>query len=292
MDNFHSADIIYFSGTGGTAKAAFALEKELIKKGITVNTYELNGKSKTESSGDLLIILFPVYAANAPKSIDEWVKAAPFGNSKKTAVISVSGGGEMIVNTACRVSTIKGLAKKGYDVFYEEMFVMPTNCFASNSDELNAMLLNVLPQKAHIAVQQIITENIHRKKPLVIDRVITKAMLIEKHAAKLFGKNLAANDDCNGCGLCAENCPRNNIIMQNQKPVFNGNCVICLKCVYACPQKAIIPKYVKSFIIKEGFDIKAIEEKAKYITKYPPAKEAAKGFLYKGARKYLEEEGY
>lgn len=290
MVNFQSADIIYFSGTGGTAKAAFALEKELIKKGITVNTYELNGKSKTESSGDLLILMFPVYAANAPKSIDEWVKAAPYGNSKKTAVISVSGGGEMIVNTACRVSTIKGLAKKGYDVFYEKMFVMPTNCFISNSDELNGMLLDVLPRKAHNAAQQIITGNTHRKKPLFIDRFITKAMLIEKNAAKIFGRHLAANASCSGCGLCAENCPRNNIIIQNQKPVFNGNCVICLKCVYACPQKAIIPKYFKSFIIKEGFDIDEIEEKAKNIIKYPPAKEAAKGFLYKGVREYLEED--
>jgi len=292
MDNFHSADIVYFSGTGGTAKVAFALEKELIKKGITVNTYELNGKSKSESLGDLFILMFPVYAANAPKSIDEWVKAAPFGNSKKTAVISVSGGGEMIINTACRVSTIKGLVKKGYDVFYEEMFVMPTNCFVSNSDELNGMLLDVLPRKADNAVQKIITGNLHRKKPLIIDRLISKAMLIEKHAAKIFGKHLAANALCSGCGLCAENCPRNNIIMQNQKPVFNGNCVICLKCVYACPQKAIIPKYFKSFIIKEGFDIDAIEEKAKNIIKYPPVKEAVKGFLYKGVREYLEEEGY
>lgn len=292
MENFYSADIVYFSGTGGTAKVAFALEKELIKNDITVNTYELKGKFKAESNGDLLIILFPVYAANAPESIDEWVKTAPFGNGKKTAVISVSGGGEMVFNTACRLATIKGLAKKGYDVFYEEMFVMPTNCFTSNSIELNAMLLNVLPKKANNAVQKIITGNIHRKNPLNIDRLISKAMLIEKHAAKSFGKHLAANNNCSGCGLCEENCPRNNIIMQNQKPVFDGNCVICLKCVYACPQKAIIPKVVKSFVIKDGFDINAIEEKAESITNYPSAKEAAKGFLYKGVREYLEEEGY
>lgn len=292
MDGIKTADIVYFSGTGGTAKVALALEKELIKNNITVNTYELKGEFKEEIQGDLLIILFPVYAANAPKSIDEWVKAAAFGKGKKTAVISVSGGGEMIFNTACRLSTIKSLAKNGYDVFYEEMFVMPTNCLMANSDELNAMLLNVLPQKAHKAVRQIITGNLHTKKPLIIDRLITKVMLIEKYASKLFGKHLTANDDCSGCGLCADNCPRNNIIMKNQKPVFNGSCVICLKCIYSCPQKAIMSKYIKSFIIKEGFNINAIEEKAKSIKNYQPAKEAAKGFLYKGVREYLEIEGY
>ncbi len=292
MDNFHSVDIVYFSGTGCTAKVASALEKEFIKNNITVNKHELKGKFQTEANGDLLIILFPVYAANAPKSIDEWIEAAPFGNGKKAAVISVSGGGEMIFNTACRVSTIKCLIKKSYYVFYEEMFVMPTNCFAANSDELNAMLLNVLPQKACNAVQKIMTENTHSKKPLIIDRFISKAMIIEKRAAKSFGKHLAVNADCTGCGLCAENCPRNNIKIENGVPIFNGNCVICLKCIYSCPQKAIIPKVIKSFIIKEGFDLNAIEKKAKNIINYPAAKEAAKGFLYKGVREYLEKEGY
>jgi ferredoxin len=229
MYSVHSADIIYFSGTGCTAKVASALEKEFINNNIIANKHELKGKFQAESNGDLLIILFPVYAANAPKSIYEWVEAVSFGNGKKTAVISVSGGGEMVFNTACRLATIKNLIKKDYDVFYEEMFIMPTNCFSANSDTLNAMLLNVLPKKASDVVGQLITGGIHRKKPYILDKFISKAMIIERRMSKFFGKKLSANNNCTGCGLCAQNCPRNNIKMENGKPVFNNECVICLK---------------------------------------------------------------
>ena len=198
----------------------------------------------------------------------------------------------MVFNTACRLSTINSLIKKGYDVFYEEMFVMPTNCLTSNSDALNAMLFNVLPQKADNAVRKILSGAIHRKKPYIIDRIISKSMIIEKRMSKSFGKKLSISNNCTGCGMCAQNCPRNNIEIQNGNPVFKKNCVMCLKCIYSCPEKAIILKTLKSFILKDGFDIDVIEEKSKNIISYPPAKEAAKGFLYKGVREYLEKEGY
>jgi ferredoxin/flavodoxin len=290
MGNFNSADIIYFSGTGGTAKVAAVLSDLFEKNGVKVSGYELKGNFIARCDSDLLVILFPVYAANAPKPIDEWVKNAPLGDGKKAAVISVSGGGEMLSNTACRISTIKGLGKKGYDVFFEEMFIMPTNCFYSNSDVINAMLFKALYQKAGKAAVQIFNADRHRKKPYLIDRLIAKAMIAEKYAAKSFGKNLSANDNCTGCEKCAEDCPRNNITIKNSSPVFGKNCVICLRCIYLCPQKAIVPKRGKSLLIKEGYDLEAIEEKTKNITCFPPAGEVAKGFLYKGLRKYLEEE--
>ena len=60
MDNFHCADIVYFSGTGCTAKVASALEKEFLKNNITANKYQLKGQFQAESKSDLLIILFPL----------------------------------------------------------------------------------------------------------------------------------------------------------------------------------------------------------------------------------------
>lgn len=40
---------------------------------------------------------------------------------------------------------------------------------------------------------------------------------------------------CNGCGVCADNCPFNAI----SEGVTNGKCIRCLKCVNTCPNNAL-----------------------------------------------------
>lgn len=79
--------------------------------------------------------------------------------------------------------------------------------------------------------------------------------------------------------------------MQNGKPVFGQECAICLGCVYGCPKKAIdVSGVCKSLVIKEGFDIKALEQYANELpADIPVSSTAAKGYLYSGVRKYLND---
>ena len=289
MENIKSADIVYFSGTGCTARIADALADALKNYSVTANKYEINDNLGTKHKSNALILLFPVYSANAPAAVDDWVSALPYADGKRAAVILVSGGGEMFFNTASRVSVIKRLEEKKYDVFYEEMFVMPANCIIAYDDLLCAMLLRAIPKKAEKAAAEIMTGAPHRKKPYLIDRLISKVMVMEKRMSKSFGKRLNATNDCISCGECASNCPRNNIAMHEGKPVFDGRCAMCLKCVYACPAKAIRAKSGKWFILKDGFDLNKIEERTKHICDFPPAGDIAKGFLFKGVRKYLND---
>ncbi len=45
---------------------------------------------------------------------------------------------------------------------------------------------------------------------------------------------------CNGCGLCAQNCPMKIIEIKNKRPMANlSTCVSCFCCHELCPQKAI-----------------------------------------------------
>ena len=57
------------------------------------------------------------------------------------------------------------------------------------------------------------------------------------HARRV--KKFSANDNCIGCGICAEICPRENIRLIGQKPSFGSNCIGCLSCVQFCPKQAI-----------------------------------------------------
>lgn len=290
MRDIKTVHIVYFSGTGGTARIAESFEKGFLEHKIGVIKTVLNTKVYLEPNADLLVILFPVYAFNAPKPIDEWINRASAGNGRPAAVISVSGGGEVMPNTACRVDVIKRLEKKGYSVCYESMFVMPSNIFISYGDELSALILRVIPHKTERIVSDILSGNRNRIKPLFIDRLNSKSGIIEKKLfGKIFGKSLKTNDQCVGCAWCANKCPRGNITMLDRKPVFGNKCVICLCCVYGCPKKAIVPGIGKSSVIKEGYNLKEVESRTNQQTDFPPVTHIAKGFLFKGVRKYLDE---
>ncbi len=290
MINIKTVHLVYFTGTGGTARVAESFEKAFSVYKVEVCKTKLEAKEYMEINADLLVLFFPVYAFNAPAPIDEWITRAPAGNGRAAAVISVSGGGEISPNTACRADVIKQLAGKGYDVCYESMFVMPSNFIISYSDSLSAMLLRILPHKSERVVADILSGKRNRTKPYFIDRFLSKIGFIEKYYGKTFGKKLKVNDKCVGCLWCADHCPRSNITMQDEQPTFGNRCVICLCCVYGCPQKAIVPGTGKFIVIKNGYDLKGVESRTNQLTEFPPLSKITNGFLLKGVRAYLDDD--
>lgn len=143
--------IAYFSGTGSTARVADALEREFTAHGISVIKLEIRaGNIVSGDKEDLLILLFAVHAFNATKIVYKWIDSLSSNNNRPVhaAVTSVSGGGEMTQNTACRVSSIRKLERKNYKVVYEKMVVMPSNWFVKTDDRLSIRLLEILPSKA------------------------------------------------------------------------------------------------------------------------------------------------
>ena len=282
--------IAYFSGTGSTARAAAALERALTGRGVSVAMSEIRaGNTYCDDGEDILVLLFPVHAFNAPKIVYRWIDGLPGDSSISAAVISISGGGEISPNTACRLSSISRLEKKGYRVVYERMIVMPSNWVVKTDDELAVRLLEVLPSKVESIADDLLSGVVRRTSTKLIDRIFSRIGEMEKVGAKHIGKKVRANGDCNGCGWCARNCPGNNISMQDNRPVFNGECLLCLRCIYGCPNRALRPGMFSFIILKEGYDLKAIEKRMEGV-ELSPVEELAKGYLWKGVKEYLLED--
>lgn len=176
-----------------------------------------------------------------------------------------------------------------YNICYENMFVMPSNFMVKYDDTLSAMILNKTSDVSKQVVTDILQGTRRLTKPKFLDRIISKISVIEKCGCKLFGKNLKTNGKCNGCTWCAKQCPRKNIIMKNNKPSFGRKCIICLRCVYGCPKKAIFPGIGKFIVLKEGYNLKKLEYNTKNLTSFPPISDIAKGKALSGVKKYLEE---
>ncbi len=282
---FQSAQVAWFSGTGCTAMAAECFEQSFRMRGIEVTQAKIEaGQPHLTAQADLLVLLFPVYAFRSPRIVDEWVRALPMVSGTPAVVCSVSGGGDIPPNTACRVYVTKVLRKKGYQVIFEKMLVMPSNFVVSTPNSLAKKLIGMLPAKVDRIVADVISGQQHKPRVFWLDRFGAAMGRLEQSGAKIFGKHIKASDSCNGCGLCAGNCPTANIAMEHGKPMFHKNCIICLKCIYNCPTKALSAGVLSFIVLKEGFSLKQIAADTAAVN---PGGSQKTGILLSGVEKYI-----
>ncbi len=291
--NINKIRLVYYSGTGGTRLVAECFAKQLRELGAEVTIQRLKaGEPEAVGDYDLLLLLYAVYALNAPEPVYEWMKSLPNQQEKPAAVISVSGGGEMSPNTACRSKAIRMLEKKGYRVDYENMLVMPSNIAFATKAPLDKMLLDILPQKVSGIIGEINSGVVRRKSAFVLDRALATMGGLERLGGRAFGKRIRVSDACNGCGFCAKNCPSGNITMIAGRPSFNSKCYFCMNCLYSCPQSALRPGIGKIAVIKEGLDLeKLVAAPAAEIVSAEILKTLAPGLAWSAVRKYITEEG-
>ena len=295
INEFKNVRIVYFSGTGGTKRVADAFEKELKDRGCEAAVKNLGASIEEKKSApaepawqkaDLNIIIYPVYAADAPRPVYEWVRSTTGeAAGEKTAVISVSGGGEGWPNTGCRQDLCKALEERGFQVVYDRMLCMPANVLAQESDHAIMWMLRVIPQKVSGILDELLAGKVkrtgHKKGPLM--RWMSKS---EQANSGKFGQSLKVSDDCTRCGWCVRNCPTQNISITgpSEKPKFSDRCIICTRCFYGCPAKAI--KAGGPLPLKKGFDLDAVERRMEGV-ELMPIKQCCKGIAFKNVRNYL-----
>jgi ferredoxin len=136
-----------------------------------------------------------------------WVKSLPSSDNKPVVIISVSGGGEVTPNLACRLPLKKIFTKKKYNIVYEEMIVMPSNWIVPTKPVLVYKLLEVLPIKISKIVNDVINQKIRLTNPPLGNRILTFLGQLEHVGAHYFGKKIKVLPSCNSCGLCEKGCP-------------------------------------------------------------------------------------
>jgi len=257
--------IDYCTGTGGSKLVAELLAEKLRKSNVTVEVNRIFRAKTTqieEVNTDYYILIFPVHSFNAPKVVYHWVNHLK-GNRCKTALVAVSGGGNVLTNTACRRKTVKLLKKSNFNLIFQEMVRMPNNWMKAPGEAKCTKILSKLPHKVDTISQAVLSEKKKRKIIYWIDYLISALGECEKNATQKFGKGIRVLSSCNGCGLCANNCCSSNIKIEDKtsessvsKPVFDDYCDMCLGCIYNCPQKALQPTYGAFQVDKRGYDLK------------------------------------
>jgi len=157
------------------------------------------------------------------------------------------------------------LERKGFDVFNENLSIMPTNIFLQFNDNLNKQLYQLAQIRIKKLAQDIIKRTVSLQKNNSFITIISKIFsFMETTGARWLGKKMTISESCIKCFTCVRNCPTGNILLVNVADInediikFDSSCNLCMKCIYECPTNAIHFKYFRFFEIKQGYNIKPI----------------------------------
>lgn len=249
------------SGTGNSYRVSKRMAEVAKKNGSNTNVFSVvnhkPAKQVKHGNENLIGIVFPAHGFTMPWHILKFVWRLPRGKSTHAFVVAtrgslkfgpvfvpgMSGSGTFIVALVLKL--------KGYHVRGAMSVNMPSNWFSLHPIQ-RAKSQEAIIAKANHKVKGFIDKIFsHTKVWLTLNNlyeIIGGILLSLISVGYLFvgrfflAKLFFANSNCNGCGVCAQNCSFSAIKMwgkKNPKPFWKYSCESCMRCAALCPQSAI-----------------------------------------------------
>lgn len=237
--------LYYFSGTGNTKWAAERFTDYFRPYGADVRLVNIEKEGFIEEAYDFIMIGTPVYFGEVPRIVSNFVNSMPDDSDKKKCLI-------FSVNSEKSQAMIDMLANilrgKGYSIASQINIAMPADYKFNNSGNTldDSDIINLM-DKAALKIKNAVKDFLIDKTTIEgssrISLIIKKFVMVMNSSKRMrMVRYLDCTTDCIRCGLCVRNCPCGNIAFHNGRVVFYSNCVMCMRCIYICPQKAITYK--------------------------------------------------
>ena len=243
-------NIGYFTSTGNTLWLGLKAKEIMVQQGHMVELYEIikDGSEFGKADCDIIGILYPVWGSNPPDPLVEYLLNMPKCKGKK--LFFLGNCCAFTGDTGLRWKKI--LEKKGYDVFYLDHIIMPTNM---NIPYLPENALKKVPVGDELKK---ILSKAEEKIEKVCDAILKGDNKIEGRGpisrlggfmqrkfywiADWYKPRFSVNKQlCIKCGLCYRICPTGNISRKEDGEItFDKKCILCVKCFNLCPKNAIL----------------------------------------------------
>lgn len=236
--------ILWYSGCGNSRFVADTLAHGLNDDNMVfIPEAARMGTTLEFGPDDVLGIVFPVYSWSVPKLVSEFLHTTPIKGKPAYIFAAVTCGDETgLTEKHLR----KDLARQDLtlDAFFS--FRMPETYVNLPGFKLDT------PENAQrkiSAAESSLPETvtlIRQRAKGDFDRLKGSSSFLKSNILKplfygllITDRKFRVSDDCIGCGICARNCPLQNITMQNDRPKWNGHCTNCMSCYHRCPKNAI-----------------------------------------------------
>lgn len=230
--------ILYFTATGNCLQVA----KEL--GGTLLSIPKLVKEEKYEINDDAIGVIFPTYAADAPKMVRRFLEKARL---KADYVFCIATYG-YLAGAVTRHAQEYMLKAAGH-LEYIEKIIMVDNALTlfESKKQIDTLYKKDVSGQIKRVKEEIENRTIKRAKASIFDKSLD--FFYHKmgafHTADKRDMDFTIDENCVKCGICAGVCPAANIILKD-KPEYLHHCEGCLACIHNCPKKAIHVKNEKS----------------------------------------------
>ena len=230
--------IYYFSGTGNSRWVAETLAE---KTGdTTTRIVKRTVQPLTVHAGETFGLVFPIYAWNMPRMVQDFINNIFIEKGAYTFAVCTCGSE---AGYAMRVLH----ARMPMDNVWS--LVMPDNyvvAFHAEQDDVALEKVRGAARKLD-AIADCIRAGRSGEWDVQVGsfpflKTFVAGHLFRKYA--LSAKPFRSTYDCSGCGLCAKECPTENIRVADGMPFWFDTCEQCMACIQKCPKRAI--EYGKS----------------------------------------------
>ena len=236
--------ILWYSGCGNSRFVADTLSRNLGDDNMVfIPDAARQGTMLEFGSDEVLGIVFPVYSWSVPKLVSEFLRTVIIKGKPKYIFAACTCGDE----TGLTIKHLKkDLRKQGLtlDAFFS--FQMPETYvnlpgFKLDTPENAERKINSTKESLKDAVKLIKERAQGNFDHLKGGSSFLKSNILKPlfYGLLITDRKFRVSDTCIGCGICAKNCPLQNITMKNDRPHWNGHCTNCMSCYHRCPQNAI-----------------------------------------------------
>lgn len=233
--------LIYYTGTYNTRFLTDRLEEKLRARGHETARAEIRfGAEPADAGGfDLIGFGYPIYGFNSPLPFNRYVQKLKIAAGQKFFIYKNSGETFAMNNASSRVLLRR--MKRGKAVFAGEYhFVMPYNIHFPFERNFVREILQKDEKLLDILVHNLENGRAPRIRSNPAYNFAAAAVSVQKLGGPLNSFFYRADKEkCVQCGLCAKNCPENNIRIEGGKVRFGHRCDMCMRCSFFCPTNAI-----------------------------------------------------
>ncbi len=233
------AKIFYFSGTGNSLYLAKQMKREISNiESIEIISIQRAMNTYIDWNDiDVIGIFSPVYKAGLPNIVEQFCNRIP-NNKYIFAVINYA------IVPGSSVGVLQKLFKERNSKLDLAFTIRMPNNYIMLSGSPNENSQKRLLDRGSKKIKKISIYINNRKSKIrrfhnPFNFIFSLFNRVYKKESASLDRHFWVDEKCNGCGVCEDICLIKNIMIRNDRPMWNHNCEQCLSCLQWCPKKSI-----------------------------------------------------